>query len=66
MSSSSVIYLSPQLINFKEKQMNDETATSQWTEEDEAIFQALQDDANEKYEESVGASYASRGQANLY
>ena len=46
--------------------MNDETATSQWTEEDEATWQALQDDADAKYEESVGASYASRGQANIY
>ena len=46
--------------------MNNETATSQWTEEDEAILQALQDDANEKYEESVASSYASRGQANIY
>jgi hypothetical protein len=61
-----VILSSPQLINSKEKQMNDQTATSQWTEEDEATWQALQDDANEKYEESVRSSYASRDQANIY
>ena len=46
--------------------MNDQATTSEWTKEDEAIWQALQDDADATYEESVGASYASRGQANLY
>ena len=46
--------------------MNDQAATIEWTEEDEAMWQALQDDADAAYEESVGASYASRGQANLY
>jgi hypothetical protein len=46
--------------------MNDQTTTSQWTEQDEAIWQALQDDANESYEESVRSSYASRDQANIY
>ena len=46
--------------------MNDQTATGEWTEEDEAIWQALQDDADAAYEESVVASYASRGHANLY
>ena len=46
--------------------MNDQAATSEWTKEDEAIWQALQDDADAAYEESVGVSYASRGQANLY
>ena len=46
--------------------MNDQAATSQWTEEDEATWQALQDDANEKYEESVRFSYASRDKANIY
>ena len=46
--------------------MNDQAATSEWTEEDEAMWQALQDDADAAYEESVGASYASRDQANLY
>ena len=46
--------------------MNDQATTSEWTEEDEATWQALQDDADAKYEESVAASYAARGQANLY
>jgi hypothetical protein len=50
----------------RRNKMNDQTTTSEWTEEDEAIWQALQDDADAAYEESVGASYASRGRANLY
>ena len=46
--------------------MNDQATTSQWTEQDEAEWQALQDDAEASYEESVCASYASRGKANIY
>ena len=56
--------------------MNDQAATSKWTAQDkadwqaqqdeEAAWQALQDDANEAYEQSVCNYYASRGQANLY
>jgi hypothetical protein len=46
--------------------MNDQTATSEWTEEDEAIWQALQDDADASYEKSVCAAYASRDRANIY
>lgn len=39
---------------------------NKWTDEDEAAFQALIDEQNEVYEESVRASYAARGQANTY
>lgn len=39
---------------------------SKWTDEDEAAFQALMDEQNEAYEQSVCASYAARGQANTY
>jgi hypothetical protein len=46
--------------------MNDQATTSEWTEQDEALWQALQDDAEANYEESVCSSYASRGQANIY
>jgi len=46
--------------------MNDQAATNEWTEQDEADWQALQDDANEEYEQSVCSRYASRNQANLY
>jgi hypothetical protein len=46
--------------------MNEQTTNNQWTEQDEAEWQALQDEADANYEESVSASYASRGQANLY
>jgi hypothetical protein len=43
-----------------------EQATNEWTAQDEADWQAVQDDANEEYEQSVSARYASRDQANLY
>jgi hypothetical protein len=43
-----------------------EQATNEWTAQDEADWQAIQDDANEEYEKSVSARYASRDQANLY
>ena len=46
--------------------MNDQTTTGEWTEPDEAVWQALQDDADAKYEESVCSSYASRDKANIY
>jgi len=49
-----------------ENEMNDQAATSEWTAQDEADWQALQDDANEEYEQSVCSRYASRDQANLY
>jgi hypothetical protein len=45
--------------------MNEQT-TNQWTEQDEAEWQALQDDADASYEESVYSSYASRNQSNIY
>jgi hypothetical protein len=61
-----VILSSPQLLNSQEKQMNDQTTTGEWTEQDEAVWQALQDDADAKYEESVCSSYASRDKANIY
>ena len=46
--------------------MNDQATTNEWTAEDEAAWQAIQDDANEEYEQSVCNRYASRDQANLY
>jgi hypothetical protein len=46
--------------------MNDQATASQWTEQDEAEWQALQDDAEASYEESVCGSYASRNQSNIY
>ena len=46
--------------------MDDQTTSSKWTEQDEALWQALQDDAEASYEESVCSSYASRDQANIY
>ena len=46
--------------------MNDQAATGEWTAQDEADWQALQDDANEAYEQSVCNRYASHDQANLY
>jgi hypothetical protein len=46
--------------------MDEQTINNQWTEQDEALWQALQDDADASYEESVCASYASRGKANIY
>jgi hypothetical protein len=49
-----------------ENEMNEQAATNEWTTQDEADWQALQDDANEEYEQSVCNRYASRDQANLY
>lgn len=43
-----------------------ESTSNEWTEQDEADWQALQDEANEEYEQSVCNSYASRNQSNLY
>lgn len=43
-----------------------EQTESAWTEEDEAEYQAMLEEQNEAYEESVRASYAARGYANLY
>ena len=46
--------------------MNEQAATNEWTAQDEADWQALQDDANDEYEQAVCSRYAARDQANLY
>lgn len=46
--------------------MNNQATTNEWTAEDEAAWQAIQDDANEEYEQSVCNRYAARDQTNLY
>ena len=43
-----------------------EQIESTWTDEDEAEYQAMLDEQNDAYEESVRASYAARGLSNLY
>jgi hypothetical protein len=46
--------------------MTEQAAAGEWTAQDEADWQALQDEANEEYEQAVGSRYAARDQANLY
>lgn len=43
-----------------------EAANNEWTAQDEADWQALQDDVDDEYEQAVCSRYAARDQANLY
>jgi hypothetical protein len=46
--------------------MEYQATNNEWTAQDEAEWQAIQDDANEEYEQAVCNRYAARDQANLY
>ena len=46
--------------------MEEQATNKEWTAQDEADWQALQDDANDEYEQAVCNRYAARDQANLY
>ena len=46
--------------------MEYQATNNEWTAQDEADWQAIQNDANEEYEQAVCNRYASRDQANLY
>jgi hypothetical protein len=66
MVSGNVVRIEASATKTGENEMNDQAATNEWTDQDEADWQALQDDANEEYEQSVCSRYASRDKANLY
>lgn len=46
--------------------MNEQEAKKEWTEQDEAEYQAYLEDQDDAYEQSVRSYYASRGMANIY
>ena len=46
--------------------MEYQATSNEWTAQDEADWKAIQDDANEEYEQAVCNRYTSRDQANLY
>lgn len=46
--------------------MNEQVANKEWTEQDEAEYQAYLEDQEDEYEQSVRSYYASRGLSNIY
>jgi hypothetical protein len=63
---SGVILEAYQQPNQQGADMEYQATNNEWTAQDEADWQAIQDDANEEYEQAVCNRYVSRDQANLY